>query len=83
MSRKRSSSGTSAGDAAPKKPKTLGDKFGGMSEEEVCKLLLPDHLRPGLDIVFVSGGLVPIPSTCSFIHSDTARPGHSTHTYIP
>ena len=29
-------------------------KFGGMSEEEVCKLQLPDHVAPGLDIIFVS-----------------------------
>lgn len=39
-----------------KKPKPLEQvsKFGGMTEEEVCKMLLPDHLKPGLDIVFVS-----------------------------
>lgn len=36
-----------------KKFKMLGDKFGGLSEEEVCKLRLPDHMRPGLDIIFV------------------------------
>ena len=36
-----------------KKSKVLGDKFGGLSEEEVCKLRLPDHLRSGLDIIFV------------------------------
>ena len=29
-------------------------KFGGMSEDEVCKLQLPDHVAPGLDIIFVS-----------------------------
>ena len=28
-------------------------KFGGMTEEEVCKLLLPDYMKPGLDIIFV------------------------------
>ena len=39
-----------------KKPKPLEQvsKFGGMTEEEVCKMLLPDHLKPGLDVVFVS-----------------------------
>lgn len=37
-----------------KKPKPLDAKFGGMTEEEVCKLLLPDHMKPGLDIIFVS-----------------------------
>ena len=38
-----------------KKPKTLDPKkFGGMSEEEVMKLTLPDHLKPNLDIIFVS-----------------------------
>lgn len=29
-------------------------KFGGMSEDEVCKLQLPDHVGPGLDVIFVS-----------------------------
>ena len=29
------------------------DRFNGMSEEEVLKRGLPDHLRPNLDIVFV------------------------------
>ena len=28
-------------------------KFGGMTEEEVCKRELPDHMKPGLDIIFV------------------------------
>ncbi len=38
-----------------KKPKPLPEsKFGGMTEEEVCKLLLPDHMKAGLDIIFVS-----------------------------
>ncbi len=36
-----------------KKCKPLGAKFGGMTEEEVRKLLLPDHMGPGLDIIFV------------------------------
>ncbi len=39
---------------AQKKNKPLPEsKFGGMTEEEVCKLLLPDHMKPGLDIIFV------------------------------
>ena len=29
-------------------------KFGGMTEEEVCQRELPDHMKPGLDILFVS-----------------------------
>ena len=29
-------------------------KFGGMTEEEVCKRELPDHMKPGLDVIFVS-----------------------------
>ena len=38
-----------------KKDKGLPEsKFGGMTEEEVCKLLLPDHMKPELDIIFVS-----------------------------
>lgn len=36
--------------AKPLDPK----KFGGMTEEEVCKLLLPDHMKPDMDIIFVS-----------------------------
>lgn len=40
--------------SAGKKHKPLPEsKFGGMTEEEVCKLLLPDHMKPGLDIIFV------------------------------
>ena len=40
---------------SPKKSKPLPEsKFGGMMEEEVCKLLLPDHMKAGLDIIFVS-----------------------------
>lgn len=35
--------------AKPLDPK----KFGGMNEEEVCKLLLPDHMKPHMDIIFV------------------------------
>jgi len=39
---------------APKKVKKLDPKkFGGMTEEEVMKLTLPDHLKPNLDIIFV------------------------------
>ena len=37
-----------------KKSKPLPEsKFGGMTEEEVCKLLLPDHMKANLDIIFV------------------------------
>ena len=40
---------------AAKDPKPLDPKkFGGKTEEEVCQMLLPDHLAPGLDIIFVS-----------------------------
>lgn len=38
-------------------------KFGGMTEEEVCKLLLPDHMKAGLDIIFVSASTT---INCSF-----------------
>lgn len=38
--------------AKPKKP--LDSRFGGKTEEELMQLLLPDHLKPDLDIVFVS-----------------------------
>ena len=44
---------------APKKEKKLDPKkFGGMTEEEVMKLTLPDHLKPNLDIIFVSWSLI-------------------------
>jgi len=33
--------------------RTPDKKFGGLTEEEVKKLLLPDHLAPNLDIIFV------------------------------
>lgn len=38
--------------AKPVKPLDA-KKFGGMTEEEVCKLLLPDHMKPDMDIIFV------------------------------
>ena len=42
------------GGSPQKKQKPLPEsKFGGMTEEEVCKLLLPDHMKAGLDIIFV------------------------------
>lgn len=37
-------------EAKPLDPK----KFGGKTEEEICQMLLPDHMAPGLDIIFVS-----------------------------
>ena len=36
------------------KEKKKRDRFKGMSEEEVLKRLLPDHLAPDLDIIIVS-----------------------------
>ena len=40
---------------AAKETKPLDPKkFGGKTEEEVCQMLLPDHLAPSLDIIFVS-----------------------------
>jgi len=43
------------GNSSPstKKSKQPDSKFGGMTEEEVTKLLLPDHMKPGLDIIFI------------------------------
>lgn len=35
------------------KPKKKVDRFDGMSEEDVMKRTLPDHLIPGLDIVII------------------------------
>ena len=36
-----------------KAKKPLDKRFGGKTEEEILQMLLPDHLKPGLDIVFV------------------------------
>ena len=56
-------------ECSPPKPKKVKPakpldpkKFGGMTEEEVCKLLLPDHMKPDMDIIFVRNlyHLVPI-----------------------
>ena len=43
-------------EGSPKKKKAkkaLDSRFGGKTEEELMQLLLPDHLQPNLDIVFV------------------------------
>ena len=42
-----------AKESGPSKKKALDSKFGGMTEEQVMELLLPDHLAQGLDIIFV------------------------------
>ena len=39
---------------SPKKPRRLLKRFGEMSEEDVLKLKLPEHLDYNLDILFVS-----------------------------
>ena len=51
---------STGGEASPAKKKPKKEhkplpesKFGGVTEEEVCKLVLPDHMKPGLDIIFV------------------------------
>ena len=36
------------------KVKKKRDRFKGMTEEEVLQKVLPDHIRPGLDILIVS-----------------------------
>lgn len=36
-----------------KKPKRVVNRFNGMSEDEIAKRGLPDHLKQGLDIVFI------------------------------
>lgn len=43
-------------EAKPLDPK----KFGGKTEEEICQMLLPDHMAPGLDIIFVSQATLKI-----------------------
>lgn len=38
----------------PVKERKKHDRFNGMSEEEVCRRTLPDHLAQNLDIIIVS-----------------------------
>lgn len=52
---------------SPKKGRTSKEtkpldpkKFGGKTEEEICQMLLPDHMAPGLDIIFVSQAMLEI-----------------------
>lgn len=40
--------------AKPIKERKKHDRFNGMSEEEVCRRTLPDHLAQNLDIIIVS-----------------------------
>ncbi|XP_043210277.1 basic proline-rich protein-like isoform X2 [Amphibalanus amphitrite] len=37
----------------PNKPRKKHDRFNGLTEEQLSQLTLPDHLAPGLDIVFI------------------------------
>lgn len=46
--------GSDGGTPEKKKKKSLDSRFGGRTEEEIMEMLLPDHLKPNLDIVFVS-----------------------------
>lgn len=43
-----------AGGGNNSKERKKHDRFNGMSEEEVCKRTLPDHLDTNLDVVIVS-----------------------------
>ena len=52
--RGRKSDGKKDGETTPKKKKALDSRFGGRTEEEIMQMLLPDHLKKDLDIVFVS-----------------------------
>ena len=45
----------------PNRPRKKQDRFNGLSPEELSKLTLPDHLAPGLDIVFVSAATTVTP----------------------
>ena len=42
---------------SPKKPRRPANRFGDMSEEDVLRLTLPEHLGYNLDILFVSVSL--------------------------
>ena len=48
----------------PKKP--LDSRFGGKTEEEIMELLLPDHLKPNLDIVFVCSKITSLHIDCMY-----------------
>ena len=56
MATKRQNETKSDDSSEAKKKKTLNSKFGGKTEEEVMEMLLPDHLKSDLDVIFV--GLV-------------------------
>lgn len=47
-----------AEESSPSKKKALDSKFGGMTEEQVMELLLPDHLAKDLDIIFVRESVI-------------------------
>lgn len=46
--------GLAEGAARPVKERKKHDRFNGMSEEEVARRTLPDHLAENLDIIIVS-----------------------------
>lgn len=50
--------------SSPSKKKALDSKFGGMTEEQVMELFLPDHLAKDLDIIFVRETGVPMLGRC-------------------
>lgn len=54
------------------------DRFNGMTEEEVQKRTLPDHLTPNLDIIIVSSILRAV-VVFSGLHSDQSDSDCSTH----
>lgn len=45
---------SATGGGGNSKERKKHDRFNGMSEEEVCKRTLPDHLDTNLDVVIVS-----------------------------
>lgn len=49
-----SATGAAAATGNTSKERKKHDRFNGMSEEEVCKRTLPDHLDTNLDVVIVS-----------------------------
>lgn len=49
-----SATGGGGGGTGNSKERKKHDRFNGMSEEEVCKRTLPDHLDTNLDVVIVS-----------------------------
>ena len=66
----------------PNKPRKKHDRFNGLTEEQLSQLTLPDHLAPGLDIVFVSGSLYIHRLCCLCVWGGGLTAGMSVRVYV-